>query len=186
MTKSLSIKIEVIPPEHQRYPTTGDWILNEQPNGNTEIQVFVSKLDSWQMETLIGLHEAIEAVLCISSGVDPVKVDKFDVAFEKSVAAGHSYLECGCSNSGEPGDDHHAPYYRQHQLATSVERLLAAELGVAWSKYEDACFEAHARTLKPGWQAAADRATDPPKEAPLPAWKVNEIILNKWRKGENI
>jgi hypothetical protein len=29
-----------------------------------------------------------------------------------------------------------APYYRQHQIATAVERLLAVELGVDWGAYD--------------------------------------------------
>ena len=30
-----------------------------------------------------------------------------------------------------------APYYREHQFATCVERLLALELGVEWNKYDE-------------------------------------------------
>jgi hypothetical protein len=34
------------------------------------------------------------------------------------------------------GEDSKAPYYRQHQIATTVERLLAVELGVDWGAYD--------------------------------------------------
>jgi len=36
---------------------------------------------------------------------------------------------------GEPGDDPRAPYYREHQFASGMERLMAAELGVDWQQY---------------------------------------------------
>jgi DNA polymerase elongation subunit (family B) len=39
-------------------------------------------------------------------------------------------------DDSEPGDDPKAPYYRQHQIATAVERLLAVELGVDWGAYD--------------------------------------------------
>jgi hypothetical protein len=35
----------------------------------------------------------------------------------------------------EPGDDPRAPYYREHQFASGMERLMAAELGIDWQQY---------------------------------------------------
>lgn len=38
----------------------------------------------------------------------------------------------------EPGDSPVAPYHREHCLATAVERMLCAELDLAWAQYEEA------------------------------------------------
>jgi hypothetical protein len=37
---------------------------------------------------------------------------------------------------GEPGDDRSAPYYKQHQIATRMERQMAYEMGIDWNEYE--------------------------------------------------
>jgi hypothetical protein len=39
------------------------------------------------------------------------------------------------TDSEEPGDAVGAPYRKQHCIATAVERLLCAELGVDWDRY---------------------------------------------------
>jgi len=78
-------------------------------------------------EFLVGMHEAIEAYLAIHAGVSPEAADKFDRAYEAKRKAG---------DDSEPGDNRKAPYYRQHQIATGIERLLAVELGVDWSAYD--------------------------------------------------
>jgi len=69
----------------------------------------------------------IEAYLAIHAGVSPAAVDRFDKAYEAKRKRG---------DDSEPGDDPKAPYYRQHQIATGIERLLAVELGVDWSTYD--------------------------------------------------
>jgi hypothetical protein len=51
-------------------------------------------------------------LLCIDRGVSFKAIDRFDMNFK---------------GDGEPGDDPRAPYYRQHQFATQIERLLAKE-----------------------------------------------------------
>ena len=51
------------------------------------------------------------------------------MAFEKARKKG---------NEDEPGDDPRAPYVVQHCIATGVERILAALLGVSWKRYEEA------------------------------------------------
>ena len=119
----MKIIIESIPHCEQRYETVGDW----QVNGNT-INVRVSRMQD-DYDFLVGIHEAIEAYLCVKRGVTPELVDAFDTAFEEARADG---------NEDEPGDDPNAPYRKEHFFATSVERLLAAELGVDWSEYDKA------------------------------------------------
>jgi hypothetical protein len=53
--------------------------------------------------------------------VDQEAVDQWDLNFK---------------GKGEPGDDPAAPYHKQHVQASIVERTLARQLGVDWSKYE--------------------------------------------------
>ena len=48
-------------------------------------------------------------------------------------------LDAAEGNLDEPGDCPDAPYKRQHCVATGVERIMAAMLGVDWKAYEDDC-----------------------------------------------
>lgn len=120
----MNVKIEIIPHETQRYPTVGDWLF--EPNGDLVIRV--SKLSDWRREMLIAVHELAEVLICKHEGISQESVDKFDIDFEK-----HRHPD----SEEEPGDDPSAPYVNQHCIATGVERILAAELGVSWKEYED-------------------------------------------------
>ena len=123
-----SLKITVIPHELERYATVGDW----QITGDV-LHIDVSDLGDWRFNLMVGLHEAVEAVLCHANGITQARVDAFDIDFEKS-------RPVLCID--EPGDEDTAPYYKQHQLATGVERMLGAEMGVSWNAYERANLEA--------------------------------------------
>ena len=119
--------------------------------------VQVSKFGDWRYEFLVGIHEAIEAGLCKLHDVKGEDVDAFDIAFEDlrdrmtkklSVHEGdflndlrgiESWRLLRSNINAEPGDCHLAPYYEQHQVATGIERILAAMLGVSWTAYEEAC-----------------------------------------------
>jgi len=70
------------------------------------------------------VHELVEAFLCLHDGVAEEAVDKFDKEFVQ--------------RDTEPGDAPNSPYQKQHCIATGVERILAACLGVKWQEYEDA------------------------------------------------
>jgi hypothetical protein len=76
-------------------------------------------------EIALAFHEAAEAVLCRYNGVSQFAVDEFDAKWEREHP--HSKIEAG--------DQPDAPYAREHSLATAVERILAAELHVAWADY---------------------------------------------------
>jgi hypothetical protein len=129
------------------------------------LSIAVSEMGDWRYEFLIAVHEIIEAGLCKHAGIDEPTVKRFDELYEirRTVNAGgvyagedgpytmepttpgdltELYLIFGCNciptADSEPGDDIHAPYYKQHQLATSVERMLTAELEVDWNAYEAA------------------------------------------------
>ena len=117
----MKITIETIPHGDQRYPTAGDWMFD-----NDHLVIRVSDLGDWRYSMAVGLHEAVEALLCKQDGISQTAVDQFDRGYE---------------GEGEPGDDPEAPYHRQHCAATEVEKTLVAALGVPWDVY-DAAVEA--------------------------------------------
>jgi hypothetical protein len=120
----MKIVIEVIPHSEQRYPTVGDW----QAVGREDWLIQVSELGNWRMEMLVAIHELIEMTLCAHEGITSAEVDQFDLAFTRTDEA---------LIGKEPGDDWRAPYYFQHQIATGIERQLAALMDVDWQAYEN-------------------------------------------------
>lgn len=124
----MMIDIRVIPHKEQRYETIGDWWFNKD---NSKLSIRVSNLNNEDYENLIALHEQVEALLCLKRNIDEKKITAFDIKFEK-------HREFG--NTDEPGDDPKAPYRKEHFFATSIERLMAAELNIDWRKYEEAVY----------------------------------------------
>lgn len=132
----MKINILTIPHDEQRYPTVGDyWFDNDGM-----LQLRVSKMSDERYEWLVILHEFIELTTCKLMGVDFKSIDKFDSEYENARECPEhpEYdLRCGCPMRDEPGDDPHAPYHRQHQVATICERAIAFLLGVNWSDYDN-------------------------------------------------
>lgn len=114
----MNTRIDTIAHRYQRYDTCGDWRFSF---GN--LRVTVSRLDNEDYEFLIGLHEMIEAYLCLKAGISQQSVDEFDTSF---------------AGDGEPGDDSRAPYWQQHRFATHIERQVAVILNVDWDDYSNA------------------------------------------------
>lgn len=123
--KKLSVCVLVIPQSKQRYNTIGDWWLDEA-TGILEIRV--SDMGNWKYEHLVSVHEYLEALLCLARGIKEADVTAFDLAFEKRPDT---------KITDEPGDDVLAPYFREHQFATSVEKYLASELKIDWHQYSE-------------------------------------------------
>lgn len=120
--------IRSIPHDRHRYETVGDY----QTNTDGCMVVSVSQLPDWRFEFLVGIHEIIEATLCRQAGVTDAAIDHFDMQFEADRALGHH------PHDAEPGDDPRAPYRVQHLMATAIEKMLAAAMGVDWQAYEQA------------------------------------------------
>lgn len=131
----MKILIETIPHSEQRYPTVGDWqwktvdqlgLVKPSTIDSSEpvLHIKVSQMSDWRYEVLVGLHEAIEAILCKQASVTEQEVDAFDFNFSLA------HFE------GEPGDDQHAPYHTQHMDATMIETFVADKLHVDWAEYE--------------------------------------------------
>ena len=120
--------IETISHKAQKYPTVGDW--RNDPDGTLRIRV--SDMKNEDYEFLIALHELVEQHLCKKRGITFEAVDEFDIEFERQRAKSLSL------STAEPGDNRFAPYRNEHCIATGVERIVAAALGVNWSDYETA------------------------------------------------
>lgn len=121
---SLDIVIKTIPHEGQRYATVGDW----QWKSDGRLVITVSDMKDWKKEFLVARHELDEVMLCRARGITQEQVDRFDIDYEASRLEG---------DTSEPGDSLDAPYRAEHFFATSIERLLAAELKVDWTNYEE-------------------------------------------------
>lgn len=109
------LSFAVIPLAQMRMHDVGDWLVS--PSGT--ISVIVADTGSRRYNFLIGLHEAIEAKLCVRHGITQQEVDDWDTKFP--MLGGDSVL---------------APYHREHVWATRVERIVAILLGVRWQAYD--------------------------------------------------
>jgi hypothetical protein len=117
----VKITLRSIPHKDQRYKTVGDWYETE----GRQIEITASQLSDWRREFLILIHELVEWGLCKQEGITQSEVDIFDKARES------------IQDEIELGDLKDAPYRKQHCIATGIERMLAAELDVVWSEYEE-------------------------------------------------
>lgn len=121
----MHIQLRTIPHESQRYPTVGDWQISEDGT----IAIDVSDMGNEDYAFLVAIHEAVEVWLCRKRGISQESVDAFDIEYEKNRPDG---------DFSEPGDDTNAPYFKEHQFATMIERQVAKELGVNWDEYNHA------------------------------------------------
>lgn len=128
----MNIRSIVIKHGQQRYDTVGDWWFE---NDKQNLEIRVSDLGDWRYNILVSIHEQVEALLCLQRNIREEDVTKFDIIYEARRREGDLEFQT------EPGDHKYAPYRKEHFFATSVERLLAAELGVLWEEY-DAAVEA--------------------------------------------
>ena len=119
----LLLKIELILHGEQRYETAGDW----QIDADGAICIKVSDTGYRMDALLVGIHEAVEAILCDAHNVLESDVDAFDIEFCKT----HD-LE-----KEEPGEDPKAPYRREHAAADVVERIVALQADENWGEYSD-------------------------------------------------
>jgi hypothetical protein len=122
----MKIQIKTQPYSEMRYDTVGDYLYNDD-----EMNVYVADLGNDDMNFLVGIHELIEMYLTKKRGISEESISDFDKQFEENRPEG---------NTDEPGDDKNSPYKREHFFATTIERLIAAELNVDWKEYDDKVF----------------------------------------------
>ena len=124
----MNITIKTIPHSDQRYETVGDWWFDS----SGDLQIRVSNMNNWKYEAAVAFHELAEVLLCKDRGITTEMVDAFDMQWNKDHPG-----ETQGGGDQEPGDDPNCPCRKEHFFATSVERLLAAELGMDWKEYDD-------------------------------------------------
>ena len=117
----MEIWIKTIPQDKHRYETCGDYWFHPDL-----INVRVSQMENEDYEFLVAIHELVEAYLVKKRGISEPEIMAFDIAFNET------------GKDSEPGDEPDAPYRKEHFFATTIERLMAAELGVDWKLYEEA------------------------------------------------
>ena len=121
----MKIQLKTIPHSSQRYETVGDWEIDKDGS----IRISVSDMKNEDYAFLVGIHEAVEVWLCRKRGITQGSVDEFDILYEQNRPEG---------DLSEPGDSPWAPYQKEHQFATKIERQLAEELGINWDEYNSA------------------------------------------------
>jgi hypothetical protein len=128
--KQIKIVFDV---EKQKYPTLGDYEETEN-----EIVIKISKM-STPSQLAVAIHEFVEVVLCKLAGVNIQDIDEFDIEYENARDKGEKTAPCGCLIQEEPGNDVHAPYYKQHKIAENFEyQFLHC---IADTNYERECNE---------------------------------------------
>lgn len=138
--------IESIPHVLQEYDTLGDYRkskFEEQCGPNYNI-ISVSDELNKDAQFLVAIHEMIESYICEKEGISWESIDVFDEKYEEDRCKGwnlSSSYKKSITNFSEPGDEPNAPYYKAHQFASAVERLIADRLGIDWADYEKHCTE---------------------------------------------
>ena len=113
-----SILTNTIKHKDQNYNTVGDYGENKE-----FWWVHISKMDKWQYEAMVLIHELVEMILTKHRRINWDKITKFDV--------NNPQLE-------EPGLNKKAPYHKEHLFATKIEKSLCCELNLDWNKYDEA------------------------------------------------
>jgi hypothetical protein len=121
----MNISIKVVPNKivALRAGFTGaDWWFDA--DGNLEVRV-ADEAGSWQEQTALAIHEAVEAAMCRHLGITVADVDKFDSKYQ----AEHEI-------DVNAGDEPDAPYKVPHTFATAIERVFTGVCGVDWKTYD--------------------------------------------------
>ena len=115
----LDIEIKTITHYKQRYQTVGDY-FKDLGTGTERFRI--SDMGNKDYEFLVALHELIEQYLSEKRGIKEEEIDQFDINFK---------------GEGEPGDQPNAPYYKEHQFASKIEKLVAEEMSLNWEDYNN-------------------------------------------------
>jgi len=124
---ALEICIKVIPHEHQRYNTVGDYWYDTEG----VLQIRVSEQGDEFYNKLIVIHELVEEALTKKRGLTEPEIMDFDLYFEKRREQGLVDIDA------EAGFCNEAPYLPEHSLATAVELQMCAMAKVSWKDYMD-------------------------------------------------
>jgi hypothetical protein len=116
--KHLSIIFsETINHKDQRYDTAGDYW--KHPDGRHDVYKISRLPQGWKAELAVLIHEIVEFQLCKEAGIKEKDITKFDIE------SGHL----------DPGTIKNCPYFKQHKLATEIEKYVIKKLGLNWKEY---------------------------------------------------
>lgn len=129
----MDIHIEIIPHSQQRYPTVGDWWVDNQGI----VQIRVSEMKAWCGNVLVAIHELVEVLIESAKRTSTLRVpanlvketDEFDKTYEANRTRDNK--------EGEPGLDPRCPVYQGHMAASAIEMIAAMILGVNYNDYVD-------------------------------------------------
>jgi hypothetical protein len=116
----MRINIEFIPAVEQRYPTCGDYWIDERGDW----QIRVSNMQDDRSMKAVAIHELEEMILVVQRGIPIESIDKFDMLFEQQRRPNEDI---------EPGDSPAAPYHEEHTFATAAERQLCEAQKLSWT-----------------------------------------------------
>lgn len=119
----MEIKVAILPIDQMRYQTVGDYYYN----ADGSLQFDIADTGNPVYNKMILIHELIEQTLTEARGIDTKVIDDFDMMFEKEREDGFHDL------ADEPGFDSRSPYQAEHALATAVELMICAHLGIKWN-----------------------------------------------------
>ncbi len=128
----MKVTIESIPHSQQRYPTCGDWFVDESGT----MQIKVSEEMGEDSCFLVALHELFEAKVAMKKGVTVKQVDDFDTAYEKAHREGGT-LDGKRLDDTEPGDDPECPVFFEHGVATAIENIACVMMGIPWPEHAE-------------------------------------------------
>lgn len=120
-------KIKVIERGTSRYPTVGDYY---EENG-THIITVENTGDEF-LNDLVALHELAELIMTKHNRIPISEIDNFDKQYK----------------GDEPGDDESAPYYKEHQAASTIERILCIACKKDWTLANNRIEESYTRTYE--------------------------------------
>ncbi len=126
------IVIEIIPNSQQRYPTLGDYWIDE----NGDWQIRVSEMSDMRSVVAVALHELFEMGGVVHKGIPIESIDAFDIMFEKEREEGKH------SQESEPGYDRRSPYWSDHFNAEMIERHFLSHTGLIWNLHSLNCEKA--------------------------------------------
>lgn len=125
------ITIDFVPHHFQRYATPGDYFYDQEDDKGEHLKIVISKLGDEYLEELVAIHEMVEELLTRKFGITEQQIMDFDIQYEKERGQGLH------SPEDEPGFDKNSPYWKWHQVATSIEMLLCGLLDVNWEDYNN-------------------------------------------------
>jgi hypothetical protein len=127
------IEIYFVPKEKQRlacYRKEGcaDYFIERRESRNERLArkavnvlvINVTKTKNWRHEWLILLHEIVELILVLHSGVIFKEIDRFDEQM---------------TDYHDPGSHPAAPYHKAHMTALKIEKEIAKKLKIKWGSY---------------------------------------------------